>query len=221
MRSILFATLMLCSAATLADQEGACDIDISGTFAMTSQSKSLPIPPKATYEQSQLAKRVNATADYWLSDTQIRSQLEVMANISRGSKKTPVALKADVDARMRKDPRLYLVAIGCGDRNLILELMPASGSKYADVPFKPGHYVIASNAGTAKPGQFVAQLSIGEYPNADAYRSSAPGTLDIEQFDAKGLAGKFAFQAADIAKTKAINLIGTFKYSCVGDKCAK
>jgi hypothetical protein len=221
MRIFALFVLSICSAIACADQVGSCDISVTGAVTIHHKSKTLVVPDSASYQQKADAKRVNATADYWLNDSEMRAQLETAASFKLGSKKTPASLKQEVDARMLKDPRLYLVTMSCGDKNLTLMLSPAKESKYANVPFKPGHYVIAQKGATTSSGQFIADLTIGEAPNGDIYRPSAPGTIDIEQFDTKGLAGKFSFTAASFDKTKAIDVSGSFKYTCLGGNCTK
>jgi hypothetical protein len=221
LRTSAFFVLSICSVTAVADQVGNCDINITGAATISNKSKTFVVPDSASYQQKADAKRVNATADYWLSDSEMRSQLETAASFKLGSKKTPASLKQEVDSRMLKDPRLYLVTMICGDKNLSLMLSPAKESKYANVPFKPGHYVIAQKGANTSPGQFIAELTIGEAPNGDIYRPSAPGTIDIEQFDTKGLAGKFSYKAMSFNGSKTIDVSGSFKYTCLGGNCSK
>jgi hypothetical protein len=220
-RLFFLFVLWISGTAAFADQVGSCDISVTGAATINNKSKTFIVPDSATYQQKADAKRVNATADYWFSESEVRAQVETAASIKLGSKKTPASFKKEVDTRMLKDPRLYLVTMSCGDKNLSLMLSPAKESKYANVPFKPGHYVIAQKGTNTSAGQFIAELTIGEAPNGDIYRPSAPGTIDIVQFDSKGLAGKFAYQAENFGKTKAINVWGSFKYTCLGGNCAK
>jgi len=221
MRSFGLFAMLIFGTSAFADQQGSCDIKVTGAVTINNKSKTFAVPDSGTYQKKADAKRVNASADYWLSDSEMRAQLEAAASSKLGSKKTPASLKKEVDARWLKDPRLYLVTMSCGDKNLNLMLSASKESKYANIPFKPGHYVIAQKGSNTSPGQFVAELNIGEAPNGDIYRPNAPGTIDIVQFDTKGLAGKFSYKATSFNGSKTVNVSGSFKYTCIGGNCTK
>jgi hypothetical protein len=99
-----------------------------------------------------------------------------------------------------------------------LIFQPASGSKYANVPFKPGKYRIVSRG--AKPGDFtvMARLSSGGEKGVHL-NVTEPGTLELTQFDAKALKATFSFKAE--GKDQKVSLSGTMFAPCKGSEVCK
>ena len=98
-------------------------------------------------------------------------------------------------------------------------ISPAAGTKYADVPFKPAGYPIVG-AGKTKPGQFTVMGHVGNGATRRSLRLTQPGTLTLTQFDGKGIAGTFAFQADTLRKpTQHVAVTGSFAYACHGGAC--
>jgi hypothetical protein len=184
----------------------------------------MPLPTNATPEQSQLARRVTAGSDYWLSDARIRENLVILIqSMDFGTpKKSAQDVAQEADRRMKSDdPRIMLLVMSCGDKDVTALFQPANHSKYADIPFKPAHYTIVPPRDDGKPGQFRVTLSFKDGAKTESFRASAPGTLDVDQFDAKGLSGRFAFQAESVRKDNVVEVSGQFRFSCAGDKCTK
>jgi hypothetical protein len=164
------------------------------------------------------AGKVIAGTDYWMTDDELRSALKTMSGLM--SKKSDSDIAAEVEADMKKDPRLVLLLINCANDQGHLNLMPSGGSHYADVPFGPKKYAISPDP---KAGEFTLMFGlIGADGKRTSYRPSAPGTLELTKFDKTGIAGTFHFVAQTFGKDKTVTVDGTFDYSCRGDSvCAK
>ena len=198
-----------------ADQTGSCEIKITGARTVTVKGEKKPVPPNAPFEQVQLATVTNAQSDYWISDKHMRELIGVKKSF--GKKLSPAELQTVVDAEMKKDPRLQALFVSCGDKNGSLFFQEAAGTKYANVPFKPGKYVLDPNGAA---GTFNPNLTIGFGANADLFKASTAGVLELSQFDSRGVAGTFSFKAVKrFGGDEQIDVVGTFKYSCEGDTC--
>ena len=186
---------------------GTCEVKVTGDLTLS-------------YKGQGGASAVGS--DYWLTDDEVRNAVSMMTGL--GSNASDAEKKKAVDAAMKNDPRLYLLILNCvsgtGDTKNSLSLLPSGGSKYADVPFKPGQYTIPKGGllgGGDKPGEFSVLLSLGK----DAYKVSEDGKLSITKFDKTGIAGSFSFKAEqgfpkDNAAPKKISVDGTFDFPCSG-----
>lgn len=153
--------------------------------------------------------RASTTTDYWLSDQEIRTALEVTAR-ALGSA-DPAALARTVDQALHKDPRLVLLMVTCGSEQGSLVISASPHARYADVPFAPKRYAIRSQRDAA-PGELVALFSLqGGGPRYAIDR----GMLDLTRFDATGLAGTLAMTLTS-AEGKTIEVTGTLDYPCAG-----
>ena len=127
-----------------------------------------------------------------------------------------------------QDPRLFLLILnrvsGSGDAKNSLSLFPSNASKYADVPFKPGEYVIPKGGllgGSDKPGQFSVLLS----PAKTVYEVSEDGKLGITKFDKTGIAGTFSFRGVEglpsSGTAKSISVSGKFDFHATAEATAR
>jgi len=201
----------------------------------TSSSKTGGVPAKAGSGSCQVDVTGDVTVsfkgqggssavgtDYWLTEDEIRTAVSLTTSL--GSNASDADKKKAIDEAMKKDPRFYLLIINCmsgsGGSGNTLSLMPSGDSKYADVPFKPGQYTVASGGllgGAEKPGDFSVLFGLGE----DSYRVTQDGKLNITKFDKTGIAGTFNFTAEQGfvdqgAKAKKISVSGQFDFPCTG-----
>lgn len=156
-------------------------------------------------------------SDYWYSDDEMKKIVGTLKSANES-----------VDDAMKKDPRLYLLILNCtstegGGKNSI-SLFPSSKSKYKDVPFQPGEYVIPKQGGLGggeNPGEFGVLLSVGE----SGFKVAEAGKLKITKFDKTGIAGTFSYKGEEaIAQgtPKKISVEGKFDFACpAGDNCKK
>jgi hypothetical protein len=184
---------------------GKCTFTVTGDVALTVEAVATKSPPNG---------KAMATADYWQTDDQIRSALQMMSGLD--SKKSKDAVQAEVDAAMKKDPKFMLLLVNCGADGGSLNFGPGKDSKYADLPFKPGKYPIAP--GSAKAGELAVMVNLRPPTGHKSFEVSEPGTMDITKFDATGIAATFAFKAKS-HDGKAVEIKGSFDYPCVGVAC--
>jgi hypothetical protein len=184
---------------------GKCTFTVTGDVALTVDAVATKSPPNG---------KAMATADYWQTDDQIRSALQMLGGLD--SKKSKDAIKAEVDEAMKKDPKFMLLLVNCGAEGGSLNFVPGKDSKYADIPFKAGKYPIA--AGTAKAGELDVTVNLRPPTGHKSFEVSEPGAMDITKFDATGVAGTFTFKAKS-RDGKAIEIKGSFDYPCVGVAC--
>ena len=153
-----------------------------------------------------------------MTDDELRMALKTMAGVM--SKKSDDEIAAEVDADMKKDPRLLLLLVNCGTDDAHVNFGPTGGSRYADVPFGPKKYAIVGK--DAKAGDFSVMFG---FTGADGKRASfsvsEPGTLDIAKFDKSGIAGTFHFVAKNYKGDKTVTVDGKFDYLCRGTICTK
>ena len=160
-------------------------------------------------------------SDYWLSDDELRKALEFLASGSGDQK------KKEVDEAMKDDPRFFILLVNCipGDEEQgSLTLSPSADAKYADVPFKPGEYVIAQGGvlgSTKNAKEFSVLLSTDQ---ETLWKVSEDGALKITKWDSSGIKGSFNFKAEEAfgmdTTPKTINVSGSFDFPCAdGDKC--
>lgn len=147
--------------------------------------------------------------DYWTSLETSRKQLEMTV-------KDP----AKVEEGLKQDPRMFTLLVNCVDpqAQLNLNFMPASGSKYADVPFGPKTYKLRPSM-EAKPGDMTLMFGLDQ---AGFYQLDGEGTFDVTKFDTTSLAGTFAFKVKD--GDKQLDVTGEFELRCDGsawDLCGK
>lgn len=156
------------------------------------------------------------TSDYWYTDDEMKKILGILKSGDES-----------VEDAMKKDPRLFLLLINCGtgaNAKESISIMPSNGSKYADVPFKPGEYAIpvqGALGGAKKPGEFNVLLSVQD----GVWKVSEAGTLKISKFDKTGIAGTFSFKSEETfaeGTPRKINVSGTFDFACPdGDNCKR
>jgi len=95
--------------------------------------------------------------------------------------------------------------------------LAAFGSAEKDVPLRAGKYPIVPRAadGRTRPGEFVIALSFGDSNMFDA----KSGTVTIDRFDMKGVAGSFTLDAAEqLLGTRSMHIEGTFDLPCHGTR---
>jgi hypothetical protein len=112
-------------------------------------------------------------SDYWQSPDELKAAISAL-----------VKDKSKLDEEMRKDPVFYTVLVNCGRGDLSVNLGPAMGSKYADVPFGPKKYALKAQG--AKPGDFQAMVSVKR-----EMWVPVDGFVDITRFDKSGITGTF------------------------------
>ena len=185
---------------------GKCNFSVTGDVALNVEGIATKSPPNG---------KAMATADYWQTDDQLRTALHVIAGMD--SKKSKDQVNAEVDEDMKKDPKFMLLLLNCGaEEGGTLVFGPGRNSKYADIPFKPGTYPIATNNG--KPGEITVMANLKPPGTHLFVRVSEPGTFTITKFDLTGIAGTFQFKAVSNDK-KAVEVKGSFDYPCVGAAC--
>lgn len=161
-------------------------------------------------------------SDYWYSDDELRAALEQLARV--GSNKSDAEVEREVDEAMDSpDPKLFLLFLGCvdrDDRELSITLFPSANSTYDDIPFEPGTYAIPASTGAAEAGTFGVLFTIGD----ELYRVSEAGELDITEWDDEGIAGEFSFRAEQMfaeGNAKKLSVNGKFDFECTdGERCA-
>jgi hypothetical protein len=180
-----------------------CEVHVSGdeTFSFV-----------GSQPRGERGGKLAATADYWMSDDELRIALSTLAGFSKKSKEQIDELVA---AEMTRDPRFMLLLVNCGvDGQGFFNVSPVNGSRYGDVPFKPGAYTLAPNR-DARPGQFRAMLSIEPGGKRESFSVSEPGTIELTRFDETGIAATFSFKAKSYAG-RAVTVTGSFDYGCLG-----
>ena len=158
--------------------------------------------------------RVGAATDYWMTDDELRMGLAALAGMNAGGKESYEANAAAAEAAMKKDPRMFLLAIECGNEQARLGLAPVPGSHYADVPYAAKKYRIAGSA--PQPGDFVATFVLAQAGQRQAYAAGDGGALDISKFDKTGITGTFHFTAKSVGGDRSITVDGSFTYGCMG-----
>jgi hypothetical protein len=184
---------------------GKCSFAVTGDVTLNVEAIATKKPPNG---------KAMAAADYWQTDEQLRSALEMLGGLD--SKKSKDAVKSEVDEKMKRDPKFMLLLINCGAELGAIDFGPGKDSKYADVPFKPGKYPITSDA---KAGEVGAMVNLRPPGKHQSYKISEPGTLDLTKFDLTGITGTFTFKAKSFDGKQAIEVKGSFDYPCVGAAC--
>jgi hypothetical protein len=144
------------------------------------------------------------------------------ASISRESftkKLSAEELRKRVDERMKRDPRMTPLNFGCGNSTASVTLMASPSSKYANIPHKPGKYRITPGKGS-RPGDFNVIFTASH----GVFTVSAPGKLELTQFDARGVAGTYSFPARKRSggdpMVKHVVVTGSFNLRCKdGARC--
>lgn len=161
--------------------------------------------------------KLTAGTDYWMSEAQLRGALAVVEGI--GSKLSKPEQARKVDEAMKKDPRFMVLIINCLTDEGGVIITAAQGSKYASVPHKPASYAIVPSS-KAKPGEFTAMVHLKPDGKREHYSVTAPGKLELSQFDGKAIAGTFTFQADARGKApKHATFTGSFHFACAGEGC--
>ena len=152
-----------------------------------------------------------AGTDYWMSDDELRKALEMMAGAF--GDKTP-----DIDADMKKDPRIYTLIVNCQTPRTKISFLPSSGTKYADVPFGPKKYKIAAPGNEKTPG--VIQTMVTFEKDTGVWEVDGTGELDITRFDKTGITGAFNYNMIErqfgtpTAPPRKAKITGTFTFKC-------
>jgi hypothetical protein len=224
--------------------DSSCKARVTGDLSLD-VSVTNPPKPSPPFTNGPIA---TVSTDYWLTDKEMRQALSAMTGAfdSVGAalkKKGTATTKADVedaakagatgpsnadrerkvDEAMKKDPRLFLLMMSCGNESVRLVFTPASGSKYANIPFKPGHYKILPGA-AAKPGDLAVMPRVKDGDALKLYTLAGPGELTLSRFDAHAAVGTFTFPAKSRATggaEKKITVAGSFSYFCKGSASCK
>jgi hypothetical protein len=180
--AVLIVSCTFAAAAHADDRfaSGSCELTVTGDVAGAAKS------PGGAYAVG---------TDYWMTDEEVQRAL-AMVN------KDP----AKLTAALKRDPRIALLILNCGEGDFRVSVMPASGSTYKDVPFKAGKYDFAAGL-NQKPGQMTALLQ-AKGPGWMAEK----GTLDITRRDSTRLVGTFAIDAVN--KGQKAHFAGKFDLLC-------
>ena len=189
-----------------------CEIHVRGDYT----GDAVIAHPHA--QPSSRQSRISAATDYWMTDDQLRMGLAAMAGIGAGGKQSYEANAAAAEAAMKKDPRMFLLTLVCGNEQAQIQLEPAPGSHYADVPYGPKQYHLTMNG--PKPGEFGARLVIKQQDQRLAFVPT-DGTLDITKFDKTGIAGTFHFTGKNVGGDHTITADGSFDYACMGTQACQ
>lgn len=185
-----------------ASNNGSCEVSVTGDVS-------------ATWKGRGGASAVGS--DYWYSVDEMKKIVGTLKSANES-----------VDDAMKKDPRLYLLILNCtstegGGKNSI-SLFPSNSSKYKDVPFQPGEYVIPKQGGLGgveNPGEFGVLLSVGD----GSFKVAEAGKLKITKFDKTGIAGTFIYKGEEgfaQGTPKKVSVEGKFDFACpAGDNCKK
>jgi hypothetical protein len=158
--------------------------------------------------------RVGAATDYWMTEDELRMGLTAMAGMNAGGNQSYAANTAAAEAAMKKDPRMFLLTLECGNEQARIGLAPTPDSHYADVPYGPKKYRIAATMPQA--GDFVVQFVMAQDGRRQAFVAGDGGALDIAKFDKTGIAGTFHFTAKSAGGDRSITVDGSFEYGCMG-----
>jgi hypothetical protein len=208
------------AARPLSATEPSCDIRISGDQTLTVHREQKEPAAGASSEEAMNAARTSAGSDYWVSDEEMRRGLEGLISSENFMKKLGAdELRKRVDGRMKRDPRMTPLTFGCGDSTVSVTLIASPSSKYANVPQKPGKYRIVPEKGS-RPGDFNLIFTASH----GVFAVSAPGKLELTQFDASGVAGKYSFDAVRSGggdpAVKNVVVTGSFNLRCKkGARC--
>ncbi len=154
--------------------------------------------------------------DYWMTEDEMREALKFLTNLD--SSLSDAEKEQKLDEAMQADPRIFLLLLNCQGEGASISLFPSGQSKYADVPFGPGSYVIAAGGllgGAEEPGEFGVLLSVGD----GSYSLPEDGAIEITKFDETGIAGNFSFDAEEAfaeGTPKEISVEGEFDFDCTG-----
>jgi hypothetical protein len=195
-----------------AGKDDHCELHVHGDVTIDA------VVDHAHGEAASRRSRAGAATDYWMTEDELRVGLAAMAGMAAGGNQSYQANATAADEGMKKDPRMFLLTLECGNEVARLQLTPVGGSHYADVPYGPKKYVIAS--GDGQPGQFVAGLGAAVDGGRQVFTPSAAGELDVTRFDGKGIAGTFRFPAiSNIGR--AVTVEGSFAYACMGTQACQ
>ncbi len=124
-------------------------------------------------------------------------------------------------------PTFFILILNCvsgqGASKNSLSFLPAMGTTYTDLPFKPGVYNIPAGGvlgADGKPGDIAVLLALGK----TTFAVSGAGKLTITRFDKTGIAGTFQFKAQETATAtpRNISVEGAFDFRCSGGpNCTK
>jgi hypothetical protein len=211
MRHILTLLTPLVAMASVASAEpmNHCELTVTGDSTVTIKADA----PR------DLQGKLATSTDYWLSDAQVRTALEMLQSMS--SKLTAEDKKKKVDEAMTKDPKFMVLLINCLADDGGVAFTAAEKTRYADIPMKPAsHAIVPSDH--PKPGELTAFFHVGGNGKRESYDIREPGKLTLTQFDRKGIVGTFSFKAEQRGKVnKKVTVTGSFNYGCVGDACQK
>lgn len=162
--------------------------------------------------------KLHAATDYWMTDADLRTALGARADFS--SKRSAAERQRQIEAAMKRDPRLLLLTISCVTDEGGVVFTASARSRYADIPMKPGSHAIGV-AGAARPGEVTATFQLSPNGKPETYQIKQPGKLVLTRFDRRTLAGTFTF-AADShgTESKHVEVTGRFTYHCTGAACA-
>lgn len=194
--------------------QNACEIHIRGDATLDVTASA----PRS--DRTAGGGKVSAGTDYWMTEDEQRSALKTLAGVM--SKKSDDEIAAEVEANMKKEPRIMLLIVNCSADDAHINLMPGGNSKYADVPFAPKKYALVPTQ-SAKAGDFVTMFGFTPPGGTrSSYSVTEPGSLDITKFDKTGIAGTFHFVAKSFKGDKTVTVDGKFDYGCLGESvCAK
>jgi hypothetical protein len=184
---------------------GKCTFAVTGDMTLNVEAIATKSPPNG---------KAMAATDYWQDDKTLRQALHALASLD--SKKSKDAVDAEVDTEMKRDPKFMLLLLNCGAEEGSIDFGPGKDSKYADVPYKPGKYVLTSHP---KAGEFDAMVNMRPPGKHHSFNISEPGSVDITKFDPTGITGTFTFKAKTFDGKQAIEVKGSFDYPCVGAAC--
>ncbi len=176
---------------------GRCDVTVSGAVQASFSTQGGP---------------PNVASVYWMTDEELRRYFIWKAREETKEQVSEEDIGFYVDQAMSKNPRFTTMLVRCWTDGVTITVVPGMGSRYEDVPFKPGTYKIApvSRVDEAVPGLFVAQTSAIVGKEVLWFVPNDYGTLDITAFDESRLAGEFSYTAA--AGAKVLNVSAKFMF---------
>lgn len=181
---------------------GRCKVDVTGDVTASAEG----------VRQGLTDGKVSFGSDHWMTEDELKTALRVMAGL--GDEK--VDKEAKVAEGMKRDPRLFVFIMNCGNDKVSVSFLPGNDSKYADIPRGPKKYPITQQA---KAGEFNVMLLVGE----SNFAVKNQGTLDVTRFDSSRLEGTFTFDAEErFGSNRNIKVTGSFEFDCVGSQsCGK
>lgn len=180
-----------------APRNGACNVTIETPAPVSFQTDS---------------DGVGFNTDYWASASEMRELLAYVAREEEELEESSVP--AYVEAKMKQDPIFTLFQLNCLGDAAQVTFSPVPGSRYDDVPFHAGGYLIAETGREPNRGNVAVSMS-GPVVSPDDFAVVGPGVFLITTLNRAGVEGTFAFKARLKKGAVPVQVRGSFSFRCV------